>query len=266
MTTLTITPIHCLVDNYCYLVACPGTGEAILVDPSESAPPLAALEANPHLKLVGIVSTHHHWDHTGGNEGVAVPWGGTGEPDEPGKVWIAAHASDRGRVPGQTVFVDAPSNRWIDSGVQVGGVELMARHIPGHTTGAIAWRIPAERAAPGEPDHVFTGDTLFAAGCGRLFEGTPAQMFQSLQALTELPGETRLWFGHEYTAANLRFAAVAEPFNEDVAQRIRDVASHGSTGTTPTTAALERATNPFVRAETIEALAERRAAKDEFQG
>jgi hydroxyacylglutathione hydrolase len=107
---------------------------------------------------------------------------------------------------------------------------------------------------------VFTGDTLFAAGCGRLFEGTPAQMFASLRALTALPEATRLWFGHEYTASNLRYAEVAEPDNAAV----RDRRANLPACTTPTTVALERATNPFVRAPSVEVLAERRAAKDKF--
>jgi hydroxyacylglutathione hydrolase len=122
----------------------------------------------------------------------------------------------------------------------------------------VAWGIAAEGGEV--PTDVFTGDTLFAAGCGRLFEGTPAQMWASLRSLTALPETTRLWFGHEYTASNLRFAAVAEPANGAVKDRQSGLAAV----TTPTTVALERATNPFVRAESVEVLAERRAAKDRF--
>jgi len=107
---------------------------------------------------------------------------------------------------------------------------------------------------------VFTGDTLFGAGCGRLFEGTPADMFRSLRALTSGPDETRLWFGHEYTASNLRFAVTVEPDNAATAARHQALAPR----TTPTTTGLERATNPFVRAATVDELASRRAAKDKF--
>jgi len=110
------------------------------------------------------------------------------------------------------------------------------------------------------PADVFTGDTLFGAGCGRLFEGTPAQMFASLRALTALPAEARLWFGHEYTDSNLRFAATVEPDSAAITERRGRLAPQ----TTPTTVALERATNPFVRAPSVEELAARRSAKDKF--
>ena len=113
----------------------------------------------------------------------------------------------------------------------------------------------------GEAGDVFTGDTLFAAGCGRLFEGTPAQMYRSLTTICDLPAATRLWFGHEYTASNLRFAASVEPGNRDVAARAAALPQR----TTPTTVELERATNPFVRARDADELAERRAAKDSFK-
>ena len=249
MARLTIDPIPCLQDNYAYLIACPETGDAWLVDPSEPDPPARALAARPGLTLRGILATHHHWDHTAGIEALVARFGG------PAAVWVAAHASDRGRVPGQDRFVDAPLDRWTDSGLSLGGHALLARHIPGHTTGAVAWQLPAR---DGEPADVFTGDTLFAAGCGRLFEGTPAQMHASLQALAALPPATRLWFGHEYTAANLRFAATAEPDNGSIGARQAALAAC----TTPTTVAEERATNPFVRAASVAELAARRSAKD----
>jgi hydroxyacylglutathione hydrolase len=139
----------------------------------------------------------------------------------------------------------------------VAGRTLVVRHIPGHTRGALAVGLSDGDAVPTD---VFTGDTLFAAGCGRLFEGTPAEMHRSLTALTSLPDSTRLWFGHEYTASNLRFAASVEPDNTAVAARLTNLPAR----TTPTTVALERATNPFVRASSVEELAARRAAKDKF--
>jgi hydroxyacylglutathione hydrolase len=134
----------------------------------------------------------------------------------------------------------------------------MGMHIPGHTRAAIAWGVPAESG--GVPADVFTGDTLFGAGCGRLFEGTPAQMWASLRALTALSPATRLWFGHEYTAGNLRFAAAVEPDNTAVTDRQANLPAR----TTPTTVAVEVATNPFVRAASVEELAARRKAKDTF--
>lgn len=242
-----IEAVPCLRDNYAYLVR--GPDDAWLVDPSEAGPPLAALE-RCGCALRGILATHHHYDHVGGIEALVERYPGA---------WVAGHASDRGRIPGQTLFVDAPGDAWIDAGFAVAGRRVLALHIPGHTLGAIAWRLAATER---EPDDVFTGDTLFSGGCGRLFEGTPAQMHASLQALTALPAATRLWFGHEYTAGNLRFAAVAEPENEEV----RRLASSLPACSTPSTVAVERAINPFVRARSAEELADRRRAKDEFRG
>ena len=247
---LEITAVPCLQDNYCYLIAARESGEAWLVDPSEPDAPGEALQKSG-LRLRGILATHHHWDHTGGIEGLLALVSNDG-------VWVAGHASDRGRIPGQTVFVEAPQGRYVSSGLEVGGVDLQAMHIPGHTLGAIAWCLPVR---DGEPADVFTGDTLFAAGCGRLFEGSPAQMLASLQALTAGPPDTRLWFGHEYTAANLRFAAATEPDNEAVTKRLQVL---DGSSTTPTTVALEQATNPFVRAKSVDEMARRRAAKDAF--
>jgi hydroxyacylglutathione hydrolase len=245
-----IEPIACLRDNYCYLIASPETGEGWLVDPSEPGPPAEAL-ARSGLRLCGILATHHHWDHVNGIEGLLERFGGEGS------VWVAGHAHDRGRIPGQTHFVEAPLERFAPTELEIAGLRLEAAHIPGHTLGAIAWCLPADDSAPAD---VFTGDTLFAAGCGRLFEGTPAQMLASLQTICSLPGPTRLWFGHEYTAANLRFASTVEPENSAIVDRQRAVPER----TTPTTVAQELATNPFVRAPTVEALADRRKAKDNF--
>lgn len=246
---LKIEPVPCLRDNYAYLLRDTTSSDAWLVDPSEVGPPAEAL-ARTGGTLRGILATHHHHDHVGGIAELVERFPGA---------WVAGHASDRGRIPAQTMFVEAPDDRWIDSGIGIAGRRVLALHIPGHTLGAIAWRLAAH---DGEPDEVFTGDTLFSAGCGRLFEGTPAQMHTSLQHLTALPDATRLWFGHEYTAANLRFAAATEPDNQEVARRAATLPAC----TTPTTVTIERATNPFVRAGSIEELAARRKAKDEFRG
>ncbi len=255
MSTLRIEAIPCLRDNYAYLISDP-SDNVWIVDPSEPDPLLRALAQRPELTLRGILATHHHHDHVGGIDALVESVGES-------RPWVAGHASDRGRIPGQTVFVEAPVDLFVRSGIEIGGRPLMAMWIPGHTTGAIAWYIPPEN--PDDPDaagDVFTGDTLFAAGCGRLFEGTPAQMHTSLRNLTSLAPATRLWFGHEYTAANLRFAATAEPENAAIPDRQRRIEAR----TTPTTVAEELATNPFVRASVAAVLAERRAAKDSFRG
>ncbi|MCL4171272.1 UNVERIFIED_CONTAM: hypothetical protein GTU68_052899 [Idotea baltica] len=248
MSSLRIEAIPCLRDNYAYLLSDPA-GDAWVVDPSEFAPVDAAL-AQRGLTLRGILATHHHHDHVGG---IAA---------------VAGHSSDRGRIPCQSVFVAAPSERFVPTEIAIGGRSMLAMWIPGHTLGAIAWYLPP---GPGMPDgDVFTGDTLFAAGCGRLFEGSAAQMHMSLRGLTSLPSTTRLWFGHEYTAANLRFAASVDPENAAILDRQRRIAELSSATTTirttPTTVAEEQATNPFVRAANAEVLATIRAAKDSFAG
>jgi hydroxyacylglutathione hydrolase len=243
-----IEPIPCLEDNYAYLIS---LGEdAWLVDPSEAGPPSKVLDDRA-LRLRGILLTHHHWDHVGG-----VPELLRGRRDA-SEIWVAAHQSDRGRIEHQTHFVEAPRGAFVETGLSIGTLPLRGMHIPGHTMGAIAWLLSDENQA-----HCFTGDTLFAAGCGRLFEGTPADMYESLSAICALPDETLLWFGHEYTAANLRFARFVEPTNDAIAQRAANLAE----ATTPTTVALEKATNPFVRAGSAAELGERRQAKDTFRG
>jgi len=254
-----IVPIPCLHDNYAYLVSLRGHEEAWLVDPSEPDAPRSVLRQRTDLRLRGILATHHHDDHVGGIDGlldeVAAKNG-----DRP---FVAGHQHDRGRIPHQSVFVDAPRERFVAVELARGAAfeghaRVLAMHIPGHTLGAIAWWIRTHENDPGD---VFTGDTLFSAGCGRLFEGTPSHMFTSLRALMSLPSETRLWFGHEYTAANLRFASTVEPDNVAV----RSYAAALASCTTPTTVARERAVNPFVRASSVDVLAERRAAKDRFR-
>jgi hydroxyacylglutathione hydrolase len=252
---IVVEPIACLKDNYSYLLFDEGGSDAaVVVDPSEPGPITAAL-AQRKLKLRGILATHHHADHVGGVPALVAA--------AAGPVWVAAHAQDRGRIAGQTVFVEAPEQRFIGTGLEIANLPLLAMHMPGHTRAAIAWGVPAPAASAASdatPTDIFTGDTLFAAGCGRLFEGTPAQMLSSLRALTAGPDDVRLWFGHEYTANNLRFAATVEPDNPAIASRIRQLPNR----TTPTTIGDEKATNPFVRASSVDELAARRTAKDKF--
>ncbi|MEZ4402461.1 MAG: hydroxyacylglutathione hydrolase [Kofleriaceae bacterium] len=213
-----VIPVPCLSDNYAYLVICDATGRAAVVDPGEAAPVEAAVAA-AGVELVAVWATHHHHDHVGGVAALAAA--------HPGLA-VVGHASDAARIPGLTAPVVA------DAAVVMGALTARIIENPGHTRGAISYLVA---------DAVFTGDTLFAAGCGRLFEGTAAQMHASLARLAALPPATRVFFGHEYTAANLRFAAAVEPASEAI--RARQAALPPCT--TPSTIALERATNPFLR-------------------
>lgn len=224
-----IVPVPCLRDNYAYLVICEVSNRAAVVDPSEHGPVLAALEREG-VALAAIWNTHHHWDHTNGNKGLL---------DAHPEIEVIGHASDKGRIPGQTTFAEEGDEVTL-------GEEMTAAiiHNPGHTTGAISFYSANHKA-------VFTGDTLFAGGCGRIFEGTPSQMHASLSKLAALPEDTRVYCGHEYTAANLRFAAAVEPDSQALAERRQKVDAQRERGepTVPSTIAEERATNPFLRAE-----------------
>jgi hydroxyacylglutathione hydrolase len=227
-----VISIPCLKDNYSYLII-DGT-YAACVDPSEHTPVRTVIEREG-ITLTAIWLTHHHWDHVGGVDELATEG-----------VEVIAHTSDRPRLPKVTHGVDEGDL------VHLGSLRATIIHNPGHTSGAISYLING---------CVFTGDTLFGGGCGRVFEGTMDQMHASLQKLGALPGDTRVYFGHEYTASNLRFAAHVEPDNIEVAARMKAVPSPS----TPSTIALELATNPFLRARDAAEFAARRTAKDTFK-
>jgi hydroxyacylglutathione hydrolase len=239
-----IVPIACLKDNYAYLVICEATRSAAVVDPSEAGPVLAAVQRED-VTLAAIWQTHHHWDHVGGNQDLLRA--------HPG-LEVVGHASDQGRIPGQTTLLEDGAE------VAVGEVRARIIHNPGHTSGAISYHVAGAEAGHGA---VFTGDTLFLAGCGRLFEGSPAQMHTSLTRLAALPDETRVYCGHEYTASNLRFAAAVEPHNEAVQARAHTVERMRAAGapSVPGTMADERATNPFLRVDLPAVAAAARAAE-----
>lgn len=223
-----VVPVPCLRDNYAYLICCETTNQAAVVDPSEAKPVLQAV-AREGVTLSAIWNTHHHWDHVGGNKELLAA-----HPD----LEVVGHESDKGRIHGQTVFANH------DDTVTFGNA-VTARLIfnPGHTTGAISYYLASHRA-------VFTGDTLFLGGCGRVFEGTMPMMHESLMRLAALPGDTRVYCGHEYTAANLRFAREVEPDSQALRDRIQAVSAvrDGGQPTVPGTMAEERDTNPFLRA------------------
>jgi hydroxyacylglutathione hydrolase len=228
-----IAIVPCLKDNYAYLLIQPGKDTAVVVDASEAQPVAAALEARG-LRLGAILATHHHADHVGGNEELVARFPGI-------PVYGSAH--DRGRIPSQSHFVSD------EQVITVEGLTFRCLLVPGHTLGAVAYYGHGA---------VFTGDTLFAAGCGRLFEGTPSMMNESLNVkLASLPPDTLVYCGHEYTASNLRFAAHVEPGNVAVGAKAQKVAELRARGepTVPSTIADERATNPFMRCDSSEIIA-----------
>jgi len=223
-----IIPIPAFSDNYIWLIR-EGT-KAAVVDPGDAAPVLAYLEREA-LELSAIVNTHHHGDHVGGNRALLARYA------------VPVFGPAREAIPGCTHALGEGDE------IVVPGVDLALRviDVPGHTAGHIAY------AGTGDDAPVaFVGDTLFAGGCGRLFEGTAAQMADSLAKLAALPDETLAYCAHEYTLANLRFALAVEPDNAALRERIAREQAKRDRGvpTVPSTIAEERATNPFLRAAT----------------
>lgn len=239
-----VIPVPALEDNYAYLIADRGNGRAVAVDPSEAAPVRAALEREG-LELAAIWCTHHHWDHVAGVAELARGL----------EVIGSAYDAKERRIPGQS--------RGLGDGeaLDFGGVRWEILEIPGHTLGAIAFF---------GGGHVMTGDTLFLAGCGRVFEGTMAQMRASLAKLRALPDETRVWCGHEYTEKNLEFAHAIDPGEPAIATRLEQVRATRAEGrpTVPGTISEEKRINPFLRWESpaLRAFAAGRgAAEDDDQ-
>lgn len=242
MTALRIVRIPAFTDNYIWLIHDAVSRETIVVDPGAAEPVLAAL-AEQGWQLSAIWNTHWHPDHTGGNAALKAATG----------CIVIAPAAEAAKIP--------TADRLVGDGdsVAIGGHVAAVLEVPAHTAGHIAYHFS-------EDGLVFVGDTLFAMGCGRLFEGTPAQMFAAMRRLEALPDATQVYCAHEYTLGNARYAAVAEPDNPAIAARLAEVERLRADGqaTVPTTIAAERSTNPFLRANTVEILGERRAAKDTF--
>lgn len=239
---LTVWLIPVLNDNYVMVLQ---RGQrAAVVDPAVAEPVVRALEER-QLELEAILHTHHHSDHIGGTPGLLRRWSGAA---------VIAAAADRDRIPLQTVGV-AGGDRLevLDEPVEV-------IDVPGHTRAHIAYWLP-------QSGHLFCGDTLFVGGCGRLFEGTPAQMHASLQRLAALPESTRVWCAHEYTEANLRWAAATAPQDGAIARRLREVLSQRAAdqSTVPSSIGQERASNLFVRAADAGELARLRRSKDNWR-
>lgn len=225
-----ITRLAALSDNYIFLLSDPKQKIAAVVDPAVAKPVLEILH-HQDLKLVAIFNTHHHWDHVGGNQDLIKQF-----PE----VCVYGGVEDRGRIPGQTVFLSEDD--------RVTFADRMAEviFVPGHTRAHIAYYFPPQDEQQGE---LFCGDTLFSGGCGRLFEGTPAQMVNSLGKLRSLDDQTRVWCAHEYTLKNLQFALTIDPDNTDLNNRYQFVKTARQKGeaTIPTCLGVEKRTNPFLR-------------------
>ncbi len=230
---LQIEALPAFTDNYIWLLQDPEKRQCAAVDPGDAAPVRAWLNAHPGWHLTDILITHHHADHVGGVESLkrdtgALVHGPAGE---------TIPARDHALNDGQRIVVL--------------GHELQVIDVPGHTRGHIAY------FHNGKQPWLLCGDTLFAAGCGRLFEGTAEQMHTSLQRLSALPADTAVYCTHEYTLSNLRFAQAVEPDNQVIAERLRDAAERRAAGgiTLPSNIALERASNPFLRADEANVIA-----------
>ena len=239
---LEVTAVPVLTDNYVWLIHNGDTDETAAVDPSIADPVLEAV-ATKGWSLTQVLNTHWHPDHTGGNAGIQAA---TGAP-----ITAPAEAEKVSKV-----------DRIVREGdpVTVAGAKAVVWEIPAHTAGHIAYYFEEEGM-------IFVCDTMFAMGCGRLFEGTAQQMYSNMQRIAALPEDVRIYCGHEYTLSNGRFAAHAEPGNAEIARRLRDVEAMRERGeiTLPSTVAEERATNPFVRASDWQEFARLRSAKDSFR-
>lgn len=254
--TIEVHQFPCLSDNYGFLVRDVASGAVASIDTPDADAINAAL-AERGWSLTHILNTHHHFDHAGGNEALKKKWG----------CQIVGAANDADRIPG----ID---QRVVEGDVvNLGESKAQVLEVSGHTVGHIAFYF-------GDDGIAFVGDTLFALGCGRLFEGTPAQMWDSLGKLLALPDDTIVYCAHEYTQANAAFALSVDPANEALVARAADIARIRAEGlpTVPTSIALEKATNPFLRpaadslrqtldmtsATDVEVFAETRRRKDHF--
>lgn len=229
-STLQIELVPCLKDNYAYLLHDVDTGTVGVVDPSEAVPVIDALSRRKR-NLTYILNTHHHYDHTGGNKELKARYGAK----------VIGSGVDKDRIPGIDIAL-TDGDKWMFA-----GHEVVVMETPGHTRGHISFYFPGSKA-------IFTGDTLFSLSCGKLFEGTPKQMFSSLEKITALPDDTNIYCGHEYTLSNSKFALSIEPKNEALQSYAAHVDNLRNKGlaTIPTTLKMEKSCNPFLRTSSVE--------------
>jgi hydroxyacylglutathione hydrolase len=240
--SLEIIAVPVLSDNYVWLMHDPVVDETVVIDPAVAEPVLDAAKARG-WRITQIWNTHWHPDHIGGNAAIKAATGCT----------VTGPAAEAAKIDTLDVAVDEGDI------AMLGGLKAEVWEVPAHTAGHIAYYLPSASV-------IFVGDTMFAMGCGRLFEGTPAQMFANMQRFATLPNETAVYCAHEYTLSNGLYAVVAEPDNPAVIERLAQVKAARALGepTVPTTIGAERATNPFMLAGSVEELARRRAEKDAF--
>ncbi|MCQ8896291.1 hydroxyacylglutathione hydrolase [Limnobacter humi] len=237
-------------DNYLWIIEHTPSRQCLLVDPGSAPDVLAWLRAH-HLQCTGILITHHHLDHIGGVEAILATSDGE----------VPVFGTRTGRI--------AAVNQAVDDGsiVTWQGLQIRVLGVPGHTRDHLAYAIEQTTAGERLPvPWLFCGDTLFSAGCGRLFEGTPADMFASLQKINQMPEQTLVFCAHEYTESNLRFALSIEPDNPDIQNRMHEVqrVRTANLSTIPTTLRIERQTNLFVRSKNANELRDLRLKKDQF--
>lgn len=227
---VSVERVPCLKDNYSWIIHDHATGKTAVVDPAEEGPVVAALK-DKGWTLSHILNTHHHWDHTGANEILKDMF----------NVCIVGPKADEDRIPGIDVALGDADE------YMLGNVRIVCYDTPGHTRGHITFHLPEVQA-------LFPGDTLFSMGCGRLFEGTPEQMWASLSKLVPLDADTRVYCAHEYTLSNARFAMHVEPNNAALQRRFKEVEEARSKGipTIPSVMGVELETNPFLRPDSKE--------------
>ena len=234
--------IKCLQDNYSYLIIDESNKNACVVDPSEAKPIIDYIEKN-NIKLKYILNTHHHYDHVGGNTELKKKYGSN----------VVGFKNDKDRIPEIDILVE-DGKTW-----KKGNFEANIYHIPGHTSGHIAFHFFKEKK-------IFTGDTLFSLGCGRIFEGTYEQMFESLNKIKKLPKNTEIFCGHEYTLQNSNFCIMYDPNNLKLKNRIIEIKQKikNNLPTIPTTLENEMECNIFLKAENLERFSKLRDLKDNF--